>query len=410
MKPLHYAGAGVFAGALAGFIIAWQVKPTAENSSSDSASPLQTRVERRSAGARPIGRFAPSEFSQRWQEMCDEEDVEAKREALLASLGPAEFPALLAEMDDKAGLSGLDNPGENQLRLLFKAWHAKAPDAALTWLRALPKPEDRHRLLWDIVDEIAESNLDGAVSILRQYGTDDEGFIVIIPDKLLEKAVTLGEDKLLEICKLGLNRGGDWPSSCEISYPEGFDFRRVLDGLAAAQAGTDEQARFANLPGNLISEWAKRDFRSAWAWSLGGKSVPDNDTSDLIDATPPADAGVFLAAVFDPAAPEDKRYNEVIRQFYRKPSPEMLEAFLEAAPGEREVHLRGLFDDLGRSNLGEIHGLLLERMSPDQRAEALRRNFSNGMDSQTRSSLARLLRGLGHGDEEINLLLPDLPE
>jgi hypothetical protein len=32
------------------------------------------------------------------------------------------------------------------------------------------------------------------------------------------------------------------------------------------------------------------------------------------------------------------------------------------------------------------------------------------MDSQTQSSLARLLRRLGNGDEEINLLLPDLPE
>lgn len=184
----------------------------------------------------------------------------------------------------------------------------------------------------------------------------------------------------------------------------------MLDGLAAAQAGIGEQARFANLPGNLISEWAKRDFRSAWARSLEGKSVPDNDTSDLIDATPPADAGVFFAAVFDPSAPEDKRYDEVIRQFYLKPSPEMLEALLEAAPGEREAHLRGLFDDLRRSNLGEIHGLLLERMSPDQTVEALRRNFTNGMDSHTRSLLARLLRGLGHGDEEIHLLLPELPE
>lgn len=323
---------------------------------------------------------------------------------------PAEFPDLLAEMDDKAGLSGLDNPGDNQLRQLFNAWDAKAPEAALAWLRALPKPEDRHRLLWDIVDKIAESNLDGAVSILRQYGTDDEGFIVIIPDKLLEKAVDQGEDKLLEVCKLGLKRGGDWPSSCQMSYPEDFDFRRVLDGLAAAQAEMGEQARFAIVPSNLISEWAKRDFQGAWAWSRQGKPVPHNYTSDLIEVIAPADVGVLLASVFDPAAPEDKRYQEVNSEFYRKPSPEVLEAFLEAAPGERAVHLGGLFDDLRGGNLGEIHALLLERMSPEQRAEALRRNFKNGMDSQTRSSLARLLRGLGHGDKEIHLLLPDLPE
>lgn len=410
MKPLHYAGAGVFAGSLAGFVIAWQVKPTAGNSSSDPASPLQTRVERRSAGARPMGRLAPSEFSQHWQETSEEEDSEAKHEALLAGLGPAEFPALLAEIDDKAGLSGLDNPGDNQLRELFKAWHAIAPEAALAWLRALPKPEDRHRLLWEIVDEVAETDLDGAVSMLRQYGTDDEGLIAIIPDKLLEKALEQGEDKLLEVCKLGLRRGGDWPSSCQMSYPERFDFRRVLDGLASAQAEIGEQGRFANVPSNLIREWAKRDFQDAWAWLQENKTVPANGKSDLIGAVPPADAGALLGSVFDPAAPEDKRYEEVNRELYRKPSPEMLEAFLQAAPGERAAHLGGLFDELRGGNLGEIHALLLERMSPEQRAQALRRNFKNGVDPQTRSSLARLLLGLGHREEEIQSLLPELLE
>ena len=90
---------------------------------------------------------------------------------------------------------------------------------------------------------------------------------------------------------------------------------------------------------------------------------------------------MLLASVFDQAAPEDQRYEEVNREFYRKPSPEMLEAFLEAAPGGHAVHLGGLFDGL-----------------------------KGGMDSQTRSSLARLLRGLGHGDEAVYLLLPERPE
>lgn len=87
----------------------------------------------------------------------------------------------------------------------------------------------------------------------------------------------------------------------------------------------------------------------------------------------------------------------------------MLEAFLGAAPSARAVRLGSLFDDLRGSDLGEIHGLLLERMSSEQRAETLRHNFTNGMDSQTQSSLARLLRGLGHGNAEIHLLLPERP-
>lgn len=407
MKPLHYMGVGIFLGLLAGFIIAWQVKPTAGNVSSDSTSPLETRVKQRSASIRPPGRFAPSEFSRRWQEADEGDDSEQKRGELLADLGPAEFPVLLAEMLAKAGLSGLDNPGDNQLRELFKAWHAKAPEAALAWMRDLSKPEDRLRLLWEIVNEIAETDLDAAVSVLRQEGNIEEGLIVI-PDKLLEKAVAQGEDKLLEVCKLGLKRSGDWPASCQMDYPGKFDFRRVLDGLAAAQAELGEQVRFTNLPGNLISEWAKRNFQDACAWLREGKIVPFNGLSDLIGAVPPADAGALLASVFDPAAPEDKRYDDVVREIYRRPTPDMLEAFLQAAPAERAAHLDGLFNGLRAANLGELHALILERMSSEQRAIALRRNFTNEVDSQTRTELTRLLRGLGHGDKEIQALLPEL--
>lgn len=409
MKASHCLGVGVSTGALAGFIIAWQVKPIVVTLSSDPAMPLQTKVERHLSSSHPPGRFALSEFSQRWQEANEDEEGEQKQAVLLAGLDSAEFPGLLAEMSDIAGLSGLDNPGHNQLRQLVKAWHAKAPEAAMAWLRTLPKALDRQGLLCAIVDEVAETNLDGAVSLMRQYGIDDEGRI-FIPDKLLEKAAANGEDKLLEICKLGLNRGGNWPWSCQVSYPEGFDFRRVLDGLAATQGEIGDQGRFANVPSNLVSEWAKRDFKGAWAWLQEGKTVIYNGSSDLIESVPPADAGALLAAVFDPAAPEDQRYDEVDRILYRMPSAEMLEAFLQAAPGDRSAHLNGLFDGLTGGNLGELQALLLERMGPEQRAQALQRSYENGVDSQTRSALVRLLQGLGHGEEEIQALLPEKKE
>lgn len=409
MMSLHYVGVGVVAGALAGFSIAWHLKPSGSDFASDSVSPLQARVDRRPVSSRPLGRAAPSAFSQQWEELENDEDGKEKREALLAGLGPEEFPALMAEMDDKAGLSGLDNPGDNQLRDLFNAWFRKAPDVALAWLRALPKAKDRQRLLYGIVDEVAEIDPDRAVSMLRQDGADENGHI-FIPDRLLEKAVSQSEDKLLEICKLGLHRGGDWPNSCRMSFPEGFDFRRVLDGLAAAQAEIGEDGRFASIPSNLVSEWAKRDFQSAWNWLKDDKTVIYNGMSDLIGSVPPADAGALLAAGFDATAKEDKRYEDAVMEMYRTPSPEMLEAFLQAAPGERAVHLSGLFDELKCSNLGELQPLLLERMSPQQRSEALQRNFKNGTDPQTRSTLARLLRGLGHDEEEIQSLLPERKE
>ena len=397
---------GILAGAVVGFITAWQLKPAVGNPESAADSPLRTRVERRPTTPHPLGKPAPSAFSLRWEELGNDDDCEEKREALLANLGPAEFPALLAEMADNAGLSGLGNSEDDQLSQLFIAWFGKAPDDALVWMRQLHKASDRQRLLCEIVNHIAETDTDRAISLLRQYGADDEGHI-FIPRKLLEKTAAQGADKLLEVCRFGLNRGGDWPCPCEISIPQGFEFRKVLDGLAAAQLEIGDDGRFASVPCNLVTEWAKRDFKSAWAWLMEGKSVVYNGTSDLIRSVPPAEAGALLGEVFDHATKDKNPYADAASALYSCPSSEMLEAFLKTASGDRSANLNGLFDALRGGNLGELQSLLLERMRPEQRADALRRNFKEGTDSQTKSALARLLRGLGHSDEEIQSLLPE---
>lgn len=403
MKPFHYVVIGILAGAVGGFILAWQLKPADGNPESAAATPLRTKVERRPTILHPSGKPVPSAFSRQWEEADQTDDTEEKRKALLAALDSDEFPQLLAEISGKSGFNGLDFVEIEQLHELFKAWHAKAPEAALEWLRALPKAEDRQQLLCEIVDEAAEIDLEGALALLRQNARDD-GYISI-PNSVLEKAAGQGASKLLEVCKLGIG-ANERPvfSSWSVSYPEDFDFKRVLDDLAATQAAFREGERFGAVPSNLLSEWGKRDFQAALAWIKERKTVPENGFSDLVAAVAPAEAGVLLASTFDPAAPEGERYKDVGFTLYRTPSPEILEAFLQAAPGERSMHLDSLFDL--PSSLGELQALLLERMSTEQRAEALRRRFKNGTDPEIRSSLSRLLRGLGHSEEEIHSLLP----
>ncbi len=402
MKPYQLLGAGMLTGLVVGFVVAWQIKPTAGNAESAADMPLRTRVERRPTTSNPLGKPAPSAVLQRWEELQNDDDGEGKREALLSALCKEEFPQLLAEISSKARFSGLDDP--SQLHDFFKAWHSKAPDAALVWLRTLPKVQDRQRLMLEIVDEVAESNLEDALAMLRQ-NVHAEGYISIT-NMVLEKAAAQGAEKLMEVCKLGIG-AVERPvfSSWQVSFPEGFDFKRVLDDLAATKAEFGEGERFGAVPTNLLSEWGNRDFQAALAWLKEGKDVPDNGCSDLIAAVPPAQAGALLALTFDPTAPESNRYKDVAFALYRITSSEILDAFLQAAPGERATHIGGLFDE--PSCIGEFQALLLERMSAELRAEALSRNFKNGVDPQTKSALTRLLVGLGHSEVEIQTLLPE---
>ena len=290
MKPFHRLVIGILAGAAGGFIMAWQLKPAVGNPESAADIPLRTRMERRPTTTHPLGKPAPSAFSLRWEELEDDEDGEQKREGLLAALSADDFPQLLAEISGKAGLTGLGYEENEQLEEVFKVWHAKAPEAALGWLRSLPKAEDREGLLHAIVEEAAETDLDAALAILSQNGRDKDGRISV-PDKVLEKAANLGAEKLLEVCKLGLGRSRDGTYDRELGrYPTDFDFKLVLDGLAAAAVELGEDGSFARVPGNLLSEWAKRDLQAAWAWSREGKTVSGNEMSSLIAVTSPAAA------------------------------------------------------------------------------------------------------------------------
>jgi hypothetical protein len=244
--------------------------------------------------------------------------------------------------------------------------------------------------------------------MLRQYGRDEEGNISI-PTELLENAAAKGADKLLEVCKWAGQRNGDEIFVPDIdAYPSDFDFKLVLDGLAAAGAEFGKDGGFSNLPGNLLSEWAKRDFQAAWAWSQEGKAVPGNEVSSLIAVTSPADAGALLGSAFDPAAAD---YLDAQRALFDKPLPEMLDAFLQAAPGDRAAHLDGLFS-LGWSgdvDFDEFRSLILERMSPEQRVEVLRHKTKESrVNSKVWTALARTLRALGHSEEEIQTLRPEL--
>jgi len=396
-----------------GFALAWLVKPAPTVGRVETAPP---RTREDGSDRPPLATKPAAAALQRLQE---EGYTREKREAVLASLSPAEIPAMLAEVKERGGLYQLNYEDKELFDELVRAWYAKAPETALAWLHNLPKPDDQDRVLGAIVDGLVATDLDAALALLRQQGSYVCGHVTI-PDILLEKAPAHGADTLMEICRLGLN-----PGSCTVgmplTYPDGFDFKRVLDGLAEAKAAFGEDAGFSLLPTNLVAKWAELDPPAAWAWLQQGEIIVFNGTKEFFEAYASTEAGtakdvgVLLASTFEPAADPDRCYDNVWAALGARPSPEMLESFLEAAPGERATLLDGLFDHAwswlgGKPEQVHVCALLLDRMTPSQRLETLRRNGIYLPDEEQQRALIPVLRRLGHSEEEIQTLWPMLKQ
>lgn len=394
---------------LAGFAIAWLAKPVTARVTDELIPAPRMRAERSAHATHHPASAKPAEFFQRMQEAGSNK---SKRDAVLAAVTLAEIPGLLADFQARAGVSGLGGQEMIQFHELVKTWYAKAPEVALAWLHGLSKPRDRELLLEQIAVGLAETDLNGALALLRQERSNEqEG--VAIPSELIEKAVTQGEDKLVEVCRLGLGLGRGGDKGTQSTFPEGFDFKRVLDGLAEGLADFGKGGGYDNLPGNLVGEWTKRDPQAAWAWLQQGKAFKrpgkfegrnDEFFVSYARSTPPNEVGRFLGTVFSTV-----NYGDANCALTAKPSLELLDAFLQAAPGERSTHLQALFgwtfnNGPGWRNGDKVRELLLKRMTPAQRVDAVQR--VDDPDDDLRSELTPVLLRLGHSDEEIRRLLP----
>lgn len=387
---------------LAGFGIAWWLKPnaTSANTAATPPRPAKTRIERpaRHATAKP----ATDAFFQRVKEV---EGVEDKHRAIIDEVTAEQIPELLAELQSRTGMRIPDYSNWKLIEELVMAWHAKAPDDAVAWVAALKNKHDRKELLEKIATLMAATDLDAALRLMNQHPTPwGVSF-------LMETAVSQGEDQLVKVCKQTI--GSTAPTPKRLSYPADFGFQRTLEGLAAAQAAAGENGQNGVVPGNLLREWAERDSHAAWAWLQQGKKVTFNGTLEFLQGYAtvgkPDEVGSLLASIFDPTSIPDDRYMTTLRVLNGE-SPEMLDSFLQAAPGDRTAHLNGLLDQSTPysegSNIHKIRAMILERMDPAMRVQALRRNYSErGADGETRHELVPTLMKLGHSEEEIQSLL-----
>lgn len=385
--------------------IAWWVKSEA-TSGRPTVTPLRTRTER------PVSHTAID--IQRVKEAGDDGE---KLRVLMSELAPEEIPALLASLQSRGDMTEQDISDRIILRKLIVAWQAKDPDAALAWVVAMKGDWDRRDLLQEIALAMASTDMEAGLSLLRQHasnaGNFEDDFPTFYPC-IFYGAVKQGANRLLEVSRLTI--GSDWSTGLlpDVGYPEDFDFQRALDGLAEAQAAYGEDGQFKLLPDGLLRQWAIQDPQAALAWLQQGKKFNFNGPAEFFKGyarvAKPEEVGALMASAYAPAISPTDRYQTVWEVLTRyEPAPSMLDSFLRAIPGDRTTHLNGLLDQSsgGHENIDKARAMILERMDPTTRVDALQRIFvERGVNEWTRQSLTPVLRELGRGDDEIQSMLP----
>ena len=396
----------------AGFIVVWVMKPQAV-AHVGKPVPLVAGRPERNEGI-PPGRAEAEqraiEFLGRLQAV---EYRNAERKALVEQLNAGEIPALLDELVGRAGILGLGYSESGQLKELLLQWYAKAPDAAFAWVLSLKNEKDRRKHAEALIEAAGAKDYASAVSMIEEFKAAENGRIEW-PASLFENAAKGGADEFIRLCRMSIYEG-DTASGTQVDFPPSFDFRKVLDELAATEASLGERLRIGCLPSNLLTEWAARDPQAAWEWLQQGKALTFNSNLDgflkgYAPTATPEELGEFLAGVFDPSKNSARAHRDASTWLMINPSAATLDHFLSNVPADRPLDLAMLLEDTktdGNDQAKRLRSLILQKMTPDQRVEAMKCLYGKyGVLDKVRQSLAPELQRLGHADAEVEQLLP----
>ncbi|HEY8992138.1 MAG TPA: hypothetical protein VIM46_09205 [Luteolibacter sp.] len=392
-----------------GFATSWLVKPTAGGA--DSPAPVPVR-EHASNSTRPVKDAAKPRFAEQLKALVEARYNEAKTKEALDQVKTEDFPRLIDELMRKAGFTGLDSEGSQALNSLIESWYGRDADAALAWVRGIENTQDRESLLGRLIGSLLKKDFNQGFALLLQDGRRQDGGW-IIPYEFSEKLGSLSEEEMLRMLgRLVSTNGAYTGRNLPIQLPDEFDYQRVLDGLIELKKGLKGKESLAFVPGNLLTEWAKRDPKSAWAWLQQGQVLEGNDLSAFYKgyrsiATTDEITSFLVSATADGNGSGKQRLYTAWRILAEEPDLQTVTMFVQKLPGDRSVNLRDLFGAATHGsggNFDQFKEIVLREMSAAEREQAFA-VYYQPTSFRAEEFYKPLLRQLGHSDEEIQRML-----
>lgn len=345
-------------------------------------------------------------------------DDEEKQRAVLDEVPESEIALLIEQWTKRAGFSGLEYEERGRIFELITNWYAKSPQAALDWVLAIQSKKDRQELISQIVGKEAEVDLGRALELAKRYGGMESGGLDM-PSEVAKRLGGLDADQFVEALLLfssaGSSRGGS-----PINFAEGFDFLKAAELLKNRLADGEGACSISWFPTNFIEELTTRDPDSTWNWISSVSQKPGFMWS--------SQAGVFFKALRKVSSPDefnrfviekmegqtdaDKKFETAFWALSADVNEEQISEFVRNLPGDRAKNLEHLIQASCNKFGGrydEYKEALLQPMVPEERARIVAGAFIGGISAREKANYSKILKRLGHSDEEIGRMFP-VPE
>lgn len=233
----------------------WVVKPA----SPAGIQPVATKADRDRPARAPADDQAKA--TRQWMDRIATSGVKGVAKEVPLGDMKALVEGMMASM-----WGSMSDAQQQQLAGLIGEWANRDREAALAWARALSQPQQREVGLVSIAAAVARNDPRAGFEIyaeLEEVATPMGGrMLSFMIRTVYNEAAQRGIPALLDVVKrTPLNK----TRSCEriqIAYPDGTDFKALMDGLMAVK--TPEGKPFE--PSNPLGPWGLKDADAAFAY------------------------------------------------------------------------------------------------------------------------------------------------
>ena len=203
-------------------------------------------------------------------------DDYAARHEWLQKVPAADLPQLITALCENPGPGGISLEDRRVVESALEKWWQEDSAGLLAWLRKLPNGATKRYLVSELIEDVGRNDRPRAMALASSFKAGDPGWNnskVLDSFAWQEINEAWKEPGVTAERMLGLYKslsGESHPRTPNVdSYPAGFDFRTLLDGVAKLGEGKD--GRWAG-SWQLMGAWAKEDPQAAASWLIEKKN------------------------------------------------------------------------------------------------------------------------------------------
>lgn len=218
------------------------------------------RSVRSDDAAKEKGRVA-----KRWVDRAESEGMTA----VAGQIPPTEMAVVMEEMFSSMW-GGLDDKQMADVLRLMVSWAKQDKEGALAWARNLTVPQQREIALTGIASVVGKDDPMAGFGIYVEIGelnTRASGHVLTnMMRDVYRLAAEKGADAVLDITRRSPANNSGVIHHVALEYPEGFDFAKLMDGLAGISRSNMSFDK-SIVPPDPMGQWVLRDPDAAFGYA-----------------------------------------------------------------------------------------------------------------------------------------------